>query len=150
VIVEPVEDLDLAAVGQAPVGEVGLPALVGRGGLEPDPRAAWALAGLGDDEPGRVEDPPDGRGRWDGETLAPEVPGDGDRTGVKPAAGQLGPQRDDASADMVRGPAGVGPRPAGARIDGLDAVVPLPAQEPVQVPATDPVLGCRHGDGRPR
>ena len=32
VVVEPVEDLDVGAVGQAPVGEVGLPALVGLGG----------------------------------------------------------------------------------------------------------------------
>jgi hypothetical protein len=34
VVVEPVEDLDIGAVGESPVGEVGLPALVWLGGLE--------------------------------------------------------------------------------------------------------------------
>jgi hypothetical protein len=63
VVVEPADDLDLAAIGEPPVGEVGLPALVGCRGLEPDPRAARALARLGDDETRRAEDPADGRGR---------------------------------------------------------------------------------------
>jgi hypothetical protein len=143
-------DLHLRPVGQPPVGEVGLPQLVWRGRLEAGPRAARALARLGHDESGRVEDAPDGRGRRSGLAVPLQVPGDGDWTRVKPAAGQLGAQRDDAFADMVRCPAGAGPRPAGARIDGLDAAVPVPAQEPAQVPAADPVLGCRRGDGQLR
>ena len=53
VVVEPADDLDLGAVGEVPVGEVGLPDLVGRGGLEPDPGAARALARLGHDWPPR-------------------------------------------------------------------------------------------------
>lgn len=36
VVVEPVQDLHVGAVGEAPVGEVGLPGLVGLGGFEPD------------------------------------------------------------------------------------------------------------------
>jgi hypothetical protein len=36
VIIEPVEDLDVAAVGQGPVGEIGLPAFIGLLGLETD------------------------------------------------------------------------------------------------------------------
>ena len=48
VVVEPGADLHPAPVGEAPVGEVRLPDLVGRGGLEADPgapRAACAARG---------------------------------------------------------------------------------------------------------
>jgi hypothetical protein len=44
VVIKPGADLDLAPVGEAPVGKVGLPDLVWRGGLEADPGAARALA----------------------------------------------------------------------------------------------------------
>ena len=89
VVVEPGRDLDLAPVGQAPVGEVRLPDLVGRGGLEADPGAARALVRLGHDEARGVEDAPDGRGRRDRQALAPEVPGDRGRAGVEAAGGEL-------------------------------------------------------------
>jgi hypothetical protein len=36
VVIDPVEDLHVGAIGQPPVGEVGLPALVGLFGGEPD------------------------------------------------------------------------------------------------------------------
>ena len=150
VVVEPVQDLDLGPVGQAPMGEVGLPQLVWGGGLEAVPRAARALARLRRHQPGGVEDAPDGRARRDAQPLTPEVPGDGERTSVEATGGELGAQRDDTFADMVRCPAGAGPRAARARINGLEATVAVPAQEPVQVPAADPVLGCRRGDGRLR
>jgi hypothetical protein len=40
-VVDPVEDLDVGVIGQPPVGEVGLPALVGLFGGKPD------IGGLG-------------------------------------------------------------------------------------------------------
>jgi hypothetical protein len=52
VVVDPAEDLDVDAVGEAPVGEVGLPGLVGLLGLEADVGRAGLLAGFGHDEIG--------------------------------------------------------------------------------------------------
>lgn len=44
--------IDVDAVGEAPVGEVGLPGLVGLLGLEADVGRAGLLAGFGHDEVG--------------------------------------------------------------------------------------------------
>ena len=147
-VVEPVEDLDPGPVREAPVGEVGLPQLVGRRGLEADPRAARALARLGHDQPGGVEDAPDGRGRRDRQALATEVPRDGDRSAIETAAHEFRPQRDDPLADVVRRPAGVGAWPARAWLEGLEAAVPVPAEQAVQVLPAHPVLGRGGGDGQ--
>jgi hypothetical protein len=46
VVIDHVQDLDVAAIGEGPVGGVGLPALVGQLGLEPPPRALRSLVGL--------------------------------------------------------------------------------------------------------
>ena len=45
VVVEEVEDLDVGAVSEAPVGEVGLPGLVGLGGFEADVGATGVVSG---------------------------------------------------------------------------------------------------------
>jgi hypothetical protein len=148
VVVEPRADLDLGSVGQAPVGDVGLPDLVGRGSLEPDPRAARALARLGRHEPRRVEDAPDGRGRRDPETLALEVPGDRDRARIEAAAGELRAQLDDPRTHGLGRPAGVAAWPARARLQGLEAAVPVPAEQAVQVLPAHPVRGRGGGDGQ--
>ena len=47
VVVDDAQDLCVGAVGQAVVGEVGLPALVGLFGLEPDVRGARSFAWFG-------------------------------------------------------------------------------------------------------
>jgi hypothetical protein len=133
------------------VGEVGLPQLVGRRGLEADPRAARALARLRRHQPGGVEDAPDGRDRRDDLlALALVVPGDRDRSRVEAPGGELDAQGDDPRAHDVGRAARTGARPARPRLDGLHAVFAVPAQEPVQVPAADPVLGCRRGNGQLR
>ena len=54
VVVEPVEDLHMGAVGEPPVGEVGLPALIGLLGGEPDIRRLGPLLRGGGDQPGRA------------------------------------------------------------------------------------------------
>ena len=59
-VVLEVENLDLAAVGELPLGGVALPGLVGQLGLEADERSFGALVGLGDDQPLALEDAPDG------------------------------------------------------------------------------------------
>jgi hypothetical protein len=48
VVIQPGHDLDLGAVRQLPVEEVGLPALVGQLGGEPDPGRLRPLLPLGD------------------------------------------------------------------------------------------------------
>jgi hypothetical protein len=77
VVVDPVADLGVAAVGQRPVGDVGLPALVGLGGLEPDERALGALVRLRGDETAGGEDPPDRGDRRAGAVPALQMGGDG-------------------------------------------------------------------------
>src|SRR5208282_3642673 len=46
-IVDEVDDLDVGAVCQVPVGHIALPALVGKIGGEADPTGARSLLGLG-------------------------------------------------------------------------------------------------------
>jgi hypothetical protein len=53
VVIDDVEDLDVSAVGQGPVGGVGLPALFGQLGLETPPRAAGPQLRLGVMKPRR-------------------------------------------------------------------------------------------------
>jgi len=89
VVVEPVEDFYVGAVGQVPVGEVGLPAFVGLGGLEPVVGGARSLSGLGDDQGSGVQDAADGRGRGCAVALFAQVPGDGDGAGIEAVACQL-------------------------------------------------------------
>ena len=95
VVVEPADDLDLGPVREAPVGEVGLPELVGRGRLEADRGAARALVRLGHDEARCVEDAPDRRGRRNRQLLASKMPADRRRTGVEAAGDKLGSELDD-------------------------------------------------------
>lgn len=56
VVVEPVQDLDVGAVAQVPVGEVGLPGLVRESGFETDERVLRPFAGFRSDEAGVMQD----------------------------------------------------------------------------------------------
>jgi hypothetical protein len=105
VVVDHVEDLDVGAAGQAPVGDVGLPHLVRQLCLEADQRAARALLRLGSNKPLPLEDPPDRRAR--GHLLAPyllgEVVGDGLCAAVMALSVQLLAQPHDRTHDLLRG-----------------------------------------------
>ena len=79
-----------------------------------------------------------------------EVPGDGGRARVEAAGGELRPQGDDPVAHGVGCPVRAGARPPRPRLEAVEAVVPVPPQEAVQVLAADPVLGRRGGDGQLR
>ncbi len=68
VVVDEVEDLGGRSVGEAPVGDVGLPALVGQVGFEAFPAGAGPLLGLWGDEAAAFQDAPDG---GDSRRLAP-------------------------------------------------------------------------------
>jgi hypothetical protein len=57
VVVDPVEDFGVGAVGQGSAGDVGLPALVGLFGGEPDVAALGPLVRLRGDDAADGEDP---------------------------------------------------------------------------------------------
>ena len=82
VVVDLVEDLDVGAVGQRPVGGVELPAFVGLLGLEADERALRSLVGLGSDEPALGQDPPDRADRRAVPVSSLEMKRDGRRAGL--------------------------------------------------------------------
>jgi hypothetical protein len=133
VVVEPADDLDLAAVGQVPVGNVGLPDRVGLRGLEADPGAAWAFARLGYDEAGGMQDAPDGGRRGGGQALTLEVPGDGGGTRVEAAGGELAAQGGDPVTDDAGRPLRASVRPPGPRLEVVETALPVPREETMQV-----------------
>ena len=99
-VVEVIEDLDSAAVGQLPVGEVALPHLVGERRLEADEGATWSLVGLWGDQPLTLEDAPDSGHRGGVQRLQSEVVGDGVRAAVVPCPVQLLAQLEDRPLDL--------------------------------------------------
>ena len=109
-VVEAVEDLDAAAVGELPVGAVGLPQLVGQRSLEADEGRARALVGLRSDQPIAPEDAPDGRHRRRAAELETEVVGDGVRPAVVAGVGEFPAEANDRGLDL-----GCGRVSAGAR-----------------------------------
>jgi len=75
-VVEPVDDLHPGAAGEPPVGEVGLPTLVGLIGFEPPIGTLGPFLRLSTDQPSRHQDPPDRRGRRHRQLLVGKVPAD--------------------------------------------------------------------------
>ena len=95
-VIEDVQDLHLAAIGEAPMGDVGLPALVGLLGAEPLPRRPGPFLRLRHHEPAADQDPPDrgdGRHRVDPGDL--QVGRDRFRAGVQALLRQLVAVADD-------------------------------------------------------
>jgi hypothetical protein len=112
VVVDPVEDLGVGAVGEEPVGDVGLPALVGLSGLESDAAALGSLVRLRDDEAAGGEDPPD-RGHRRAGTVPPgQMGGDGGRAGLVAVPVEAFADGDDLILDLVGGPGRTPQRPA--------------------------------------
>jgi hypothetical protein len=146
VVVEPVDDLRVGAAAQGPVGEVGLPALVGLGGLEAPAGGAGPFAGLGGNQAGGVQDPADRRGGRDVQSGLLQVPGDGNRASVPAGRGQLEPGPDDELADLVLGRLRAAQRLAGPGLDRVKSALPVAGDQAVQVLAGVPVLRGRVGD----
>lgn len=137
VVVEPVEDLHVGAVGQAPVGEVRLPELVRLVRLEADHRRPRPLAGLGCDQLRLEQDAADGGDRRCRGAFALES-GD-DRCGARVPAGrgQLSPQRHDPFAHGVGGAVRVRARTSRARLERFQAAGLVAAHELVHPPPGD-------------
>ena len=89
VVIQPGQDLGAGPVRQRPVGEVGLPALVGLGGFEPQAGRSGALGRVGGDQPGPGQVAADGGGRDLDLVVVGQVPADGVRPGVQALPGQF-------------------------------------------------------------
>ena len=94
--VEPGEDLGVGAVGEAMVGDVGLPGLVGLFGCEPDVGGPRLLLRRRLDQGVAFEDPVDRCPRHGGLVMVFEVPGDRVGAGVETFGGELSAELDDA------------------------------------------------------
>ena len=89
VVIEPVQDLDVGPVREAPVDEVRLPHLVRLRHLKARVGATGGVcAARGVISPASMQDPADRRRRRRSEPLPLEVPADRDRPGVQPVSGQ--------------------------------------------------------------
>lgn len=120
-VVEEVEDLGVGAVGEGPVGEVGLPELVGLIGGEEMSRRARTLAWLRDDQGIRAKDAVDrcaGRG---GESLAFEPHGDCLSPCVLTCGGEVMAELEDALDELDWGGVGVVVRGPGTRLQRVRA-----------------------------
>ena len=103
VVVEDVQDLDVGAVGELPVGGVGGPHLVGLFGLEAQVAALGALVRLRGDEPAGGQDPPDRADRRSRAVALLKVERDGGRAGLMAIAVELFADRDDLLLDRSGG-----------------------------------------------
>ncbi len=126
VVIEPVQDLHIAAAEKPRVGEVRLPHLVGLAGFEAGVGTAGPFARLGDDQPRPMQDPPD-RGASTG-PAAPPVP---DATRSSPAPHRA---RQRSAARAARSPASqtstevrrsVRPRAARAGLERVQTSFPI-------------------------
>jgi hypothetical protein len=102
-VVEEVEDLDRAAVGELPGSRVDLPGLIRQLGLEADERTLRPLVRLRGDQALALENPPDRGHRGQGLNALGEVVLEGLRTGVVAGCGQLLAELKDRRLDLSRG-----------------------------------------------
>jgi hypothetical protein len=131
VVVEEVVDLHAGAVGELPVGGVGLPAFVGQVGAEPGAGALGPFAGLRGDEPATGQHPPDRRDSRQGfHAGCGQVGADRLGAGVQALLRQVLAQPDDlvleVQADRARvGVGSLGPRSERGLAFGFVAVEEL-------------------------
>ena len=101
-VVNEVQDLDLAAIGQMPLGGVRLPAFVGQAGPEADEGGARPLVRLRGDQAATTEDSPDGGARRRCRRQTPgEVVGDGLGPGVVTRSAELLAELEDGGDDLL-------------------------------------------------
>jgi hypothetical protein len=102
VVVEHVADLDIGAIGEGPVGDVGLPAFVGLLGGEPDEGALGSLVRLRRDESALGQDPPDRGHRWAGVVASLDMERDGRRACFVAGLVEFLADRHDLVLDLQR------------------------------------------------
>ena len=140
-VVDKVQDLDRGAVGQVPVGGVGLPAFVGQRGLEADEGGARSLVGLWGDQAMPTEDAPNGaaRGRRFSQARG-DVVRDCLGSGVVTRGKELLPQLEDGGDDLLAGRSRRGSWSPGVRLKGLVAAPSNPGDQLVE-PAPGDAVG---------
>jgi hypothetical protein len=89
VVVEPVEEFDVGAIGQGPVGEVGLPPFIGLFGLEAAVGAAGPFTWLWGDQAVVVQDAADRGGGGHGQASLGQMALQGQWAGVEAVGGEL-------------------------------------------------------------
>ena len=109
-----------------PVGDVGLPALVGELGLEADPGGPGPLVGLGHHKPPPPEHAPDRGDRRCVAALLNQVVPDRLRAGVEALLTELLAQPHDLVLELGGGPVGDVLRRPGPRLDRFVASRPVP------------------------
>ncbi len=102
-VIEPGEDFDVGAAGEAVVCEVGLPGFVGLFCLEPDVGGAGFLFRFGGDDACVAEVAVDGGGGDPDVVVVFEVPGDGVAAGVVAVGGEFVAEADDEADGVGRG-----------------------------------------------
>src|SRR6266478_3531632 len=110
-VIDEVEDLDFAGVGQAPLGGIGLPELIRQLGLEADERSLGAFVRLRSDQAMALENAPDGDPGRSARKAAGQVMKDGLRTCVESGRRELGTELEDGLDDdrgRLRGDGNVG------------------------------------------
>ena len=89
VVIEPVDDFNVGAISEPPVGEIRLPTLVGLVGFEANVGGFGAFPGFRDDQPGAFQDTTDRGARRRGRGLLEESVSDGLRTCIETISAQL-------------------------------------------------------------
>ena len=100
-VVDEVEDLDFAGVGQAPLGGIGLPELVGQLRLEADERSLGAFVRFRSDQATALENAPDRDPGRSARKAADEVMKDGLRACVESGRRELRTELEDGLDDGV-------------------------------------------------
>ena len=142
-VVDEVHDLDLGPIGEHPVGDVGLPALVRQLSLEPDPGASGALVRLGGDEPSTTEHPPDRGDRRGAAPVSQEVVVDGLGAGIKALIRKFLAEPYDLVFDLPGSSVGDAFGRFGPRLDPGVASGPEPPHH-LRDPALRHPVGPRH------
>ena len=107
VIVDHVQDLDLGPVGEAPMGDVGLPPLVRHRSLEPDEGAPGSFLGLRVTNPRREGSARSSRPKAVAARDAAQVDSDRVGTGIDAEVGQLLAELDDLVLELLGRPCGL-------------------------------------------
>jgi hypothetical protein len=112
VVVEPGEDLDVGAISEAVVGEIGLPGFVGLFGLEADVGGLRFLLWLSDDEIVAAHDPVCGGSREPDVMVLFEVPDGRVGAGIESGGSKLVADAQHKFDDVNRCGVGACARPA--------------------------------------
>jgi len=106
-----------------------------------------AFAGFRGYESGAGQDAVDRRRRRDVQAFTLEVPSDRDRSGIQSSSGEIRAECDDSVDDFARRGSRIASRPPGLRIDGVETVLAVACEQPVQLSPRQPVLLGRFGHG---